>query len=247
MLHPCPHCAAFAGASQEPEDRWSSDASTDASSDTSGAHQHWAAGLDPDHLDQDADSDAPAQPVVLADLDEVASNGSSMSRSSSCSSLSMEGDDHAYGDLGQAADGAGVAGARVSKRLHRCLRNALEPVTPGKPSTLTSSYRMGSLKLTGRLADKAVDSICQHICSFLPDGHTHPPSFHLVKRILRCTDPADVEYHLCPSCFYRWPHLAHDQFKQHKDDACQHCGHHRFILPPAAVICGRHAGAGIWE
>jgi hypothetical protein len=79
------------------------------------------------------------------------------------------------------------------------------------------------------------------LCTALLVPYNKPQQYHIRRTYYICVkacgtaDPRRFEHHMCPNkhCCRPYPELPRDEWRQHMNDYCDHCGEKRF-----KIVCG---------
>ena len=114
---------------------------------------------------------------------------------------------------------------------------------PGSPMTVGQyCYTMMELKREGTIRDTSMDKILRVIsCAVLPPVNNAPPSYHLLKKVLKVEDPHAYEHHVCVNGCMRFPQTPKSQWNE--ADVCQECLQPRFEKTRAGVLKPRKVGS----
>ena len=73
-----------------------------------------------------------------------------------------------------------------------------------------------------------ISGVCRWNAETLGEGNLHPPSLHILRKVMRCPEAEEYEQHICPNECMCFTKLKRAQYKEHQDECCSVCGAARF-------------------
>jgi hypothetical protein len=135
----------------------------------------------------------------------------------------------ADGDQLFAADPRLSVSTRKRQSADWYLERRERPVYEGAAQTLIQvCYLLGCEMARGSCTDTDMDRRCRSIQRLLPAGNSHPPSLHLLRKILDWREPEDYEQHVCVNDDHVFAKLRKSQYASNKDEKCPLCAEPRF-------------------